>query len=388
MAVSRLLIVAVLVGLLIAVVGRVGGVGVTAVGWLLPLLVAAIVLSIVRRVRGRFLLLWLPWVGFVTLSSIVTGGSDSYVRSLILVSPVIVGWAASSLAYDARDVTWTNRVVLGAAIVAVAIVFVKVFILESTAQGRLAPESVACVALGWLLLTNFRLTRSWTSLVAAMLVLLVPIIGVSRGPFVAGLSWVAVGLPFAGWRRMAVRGAFLAVCLVAAITYIRPLADKMFYESAGVGDVVQSPELIQTSGRLAAWELLVEGIVDRPVIGHGANRSESFLVQNFSEEFAHPHNDYLRLMYDYGLVGIALFVVTAVIQFRRLHTFALRWGTTVIAVPSWSAAALFVPFAMLMLVDNVLVYAAFFGNLHFLHIGMAESRHWRHVKDVTIAPRR
>jgi len=372
------LLAAVICGLLLAMVGRIGGFSVTVVGWLLPLVMSLTILLVVGRIRSRLFFLWLPWVLFVSFSSMMLGGTESLLRSAILITPVLVGWAASSLVYRARDVTLANRAVNGAVVVSLFIVFVKVFVLRSVAQGRLAPESIASVALAWILLTHFRLTRALPSLLAAVAVLAIPVVGASRGPVVAALSWMAFGLPFIGRMKVLIRAVLLLICLIGLMVYVRPFSDKMILEGAALENLSSSPEdVVQTSGRLAAWELLIEGIVERPILGHGANRSESFLVKNFSEQFAHPHNDYLRLLYDFGVVGLALFIVTAAIQCRRLWSVALLSNGTALEVSAWSGAALFVPFFLLMFVDNVIVYAAFFGNLHFLYIGMAESRHWK-----------
>ena len=370
---KKLLVLSVMFGLLISLVGRIGGLSVTAIGWVGPLAVAMTVLAMTARVRARLLMLWLPWVVFLGLSTLLTGQQGSVVRLIILVCPVVVAWSASSLQFNVRDVEWIRTATLITAAAAVAIVIAKVYVIGSFDKNRLAAESVACVALAWVLLTKFRLTRDWWSAALAAVVMCVPIIGSSRGPFIAGLAWLVLGLPMVSIVNAGIRLVVVGAISLVALLYFEPFAAKTVTAGASLADLATSSDAIQTSGRLAAWELLVDGIADQPMVGHGANASEAYLVENFSEEFAHPHNDYLRLLFDYGIAGLMLFVVTAAVQFARLVSDGRSLKNAELAVSAWCGAALFVPFALLMAVDNVIMYAAFFGNLHYLHVGIAES---------------
>jgi O-antigen ligase len=67
-----------------------------------------------------------------------------------------------------------------------------------------------------------------------------------------------------------------------------------------------------TSGRNIAWPLVIDKIKKSPLIGYGKEAMirtglSSYLLE-FSESFPHPHNAYLQLLLDNGILG-ALFVL-------------------------------------------------------------------------------
>ena len=80
-----------------------------------------------------------------------------------------------------------------------------------------------------------------------------------------------------------------------------------------------------------------------------------------------PHNDYLRILYDFGMTGMALYVfaiIWTIVRLMRLNAVEAqhRWW-------KYALASTFIPYLLLMITDNILLYAAFFGNLQFVLIG-------------------
>ena len=113
-------------------------------------------------------------------------------------------------------------------------------------------------------------------------------------------------------------------------------------------------------------------IKKKPFFGHGANASEPFALA-INKAFDHPHDEFLRILFDYGLFGLAIFGYGFYQQIRRLHYLSgLLVGNRKKYIVQ-SALWLFVPYLTLMTTDNVLLYAAFMLNIHFLFIGIAES---------------
>lgn len=320
-------------------------------------------------------MLWLPWALFVVGMGLFSGDDNNALqRSLILIAPIVVGAAASSFNYGRSDVSVLYKMILWSAFILVGVVCLKVAILKSVEVTRLATEAIAAVALVWALLTALRIARDHIAQAAVVLLLLVPIFATTRGALVASVLAIPFALPFMGLRRVVMLVLLIIGVLGALLVTYAPIKEKMVYGDASMSDVLSSPEVVRTSGRLVAWELMWENIRLKPVLGHGANASEGFLVKRYSEAFAHPHNDYMRILFDYGWVGLLIFLATVGIQLRRL----IR-GARTLAVPefkfvAYSAASLFIPFLLLMSVDNIILYAAFFGNLHFLLVGVAESR--------------
>jgi len=105
-------------------------------------------------------------------------------------------------------------------------------------------------------------------------------------------------------------------------------------------------------------------------VGHGANASEELILKLSEGQLTHPHNDWLRFLYDYGIVGAALFLLTVINQVR--HLLKKAWNTEgELRTFFFAAASSFLPFVLMMFTDNIVLYAAFYGNLQFTIIGLA-----------------
>ena len=66
-----------------------------------------------------------------------------------------------------------------------------------------------------------------------------------------------------------------------------------------------------TAGRIIIWPYVIDKIVDRPLVGHGRlamvrTGLAHFLATQLDEGFAHPHNAYLEMLFDNGLIGFVL----------------------------------------------------------------------------------
>ena len=107
-------------------------------------------------------------------------------------------------------------------------------------------------------------------------------------------------------------------------------------------------------------------------MGHGANATEALLAAK-GLKLTHPHNDWLRITYDYGLIGAAIFAFCLFLQLQHLLRSAKSHDNETNKLFLISASSLVV-FALFMVTDNILLYASFFGNLQFMIMGIAYSR--------------
>jgi O-antigen ligase len=168
--------------------------------------------------------------------------------------------------------------------------------------------------------------------------------------------------------------AAVSFCLaISMLVFFPPLSEKMFNAGHSLSDSILTPDALQTSGRIHAWAALLDEAMKAPYLGHGGNASEPFLTSSVSEAFAHPHNDYLRLFFDYGLAGLLVFSFTYISIFRRCIESTSIHMDHKVKILQGITFSLFIPFFLLMLMDNILLYSAFFGNIHFLLIGVNES---------------
>lgn len=75
-----------------------------------------------------------------------------------------------------------------------------------------------------------------------------------------------------------------------------------------VADAKQEATVVflNTSGRIGVWSaLLEEGISKAPLLGNGAGFAAEFVSEEF--DWTHPHNEYIRIFADHGLIGLVLF---------------------------------------------------------------------------------
>lgn len=210
---------------------------------------------------------------------------------------------------------------------------------------------VAVVCIGWFL-AEYRLGRRsslWWSLAALAGVG----VSLSRIALLAGFLLVLAAVLLGPSKQHRVSLAILALLLVVsgywAVTYWPPLRDRFLQ-----GDVSLSVAgfNVNGEGRAQVWSVLWSEWPDQPLLGHGpgAASARALLV---SPAFDHPHNDYLLLLYDFGLVGFVLLAWFSLRSARQLLWVRKRSPASIAPL-----AALNAGFAVLivMATDNPLDY--------------------------------
>lgn len=108
------------------------------------------------------------------------------------------------------------------------------------------------------------------------------------------------------WVRMGLLAILMLVVLYLVVTRIDPLRARFF----GGDRAFQVGSLtLNTSGRTKFWSTVVDSFVESPWIGKGAGTAQLLITAQYSQYVEHPHNDYLRLLHDYGLVGLGLWLL-------------------------------------------------------------------------------
>jgi O-antigen ligase len=201
----------------------------------------------------------------------------------------------------------------------------------------------------------------WVVVAAIVLTLL----SLSRSALAAEFALVALARlnlrNFRGW--IVGIGAGLAILAVAlsAVFFYAPLHHRFFHgDTQKVGSFS-----INVTGRNALWSANWGWFKEKPLIGWGAGASDRMTLALPGRGAGHPHNDYLRILVDYGLIGFVLWM-TAYLSLLRLTW--KRWqevrGTRVYAEQIHAAAFLvLVGIGIAMLVDNPLIELARMGPL-------------------------
>jgi O-antigen ligase len=116
----------------------------------------------------------------------------------------------------------------------------------------------------------------------------------------------------ADWVRMILVIGLAAGLFYGAFTYIAPLRERF---TEGDVQTVGGAVSINVTGRDTMWSVTWHSYLESPWIGKGAGSSAKELFE--SAGLSHPHNDYLRILHDYGLVGLLLWALGFTILVRR-----------------------------------------------------------------------
>jgi O-antigen ligase len=347
------------------------GYNITGIAWIVPLLFSLLAF-ITERGRVRFPVgIWLPWIVLVVLYLSVAEAPNALQRSIMILCPIIVGMAVSKLRVNMVILQGFYQALRMLAVALWVMVVLKTGIYLS---GRLPDVTgLAAEVMTASLLANYFVTRyilqqrsdlSWWAALAA-----IPIVAVTRtGIAVVGLTYPLALAPLKIRKRVLI--LLVVGCLGVVLFYSERIQHKMFFSGHGTfADLNLDNPDFRTTGRITMWDRMVPAIEERPFLGYGANASEPF-VSSFTGGLVHPHNDWLRLAFDYGYLGCVVFGVSLLAQVRHSLVRA-RKNRGQARILFYAGASSFVSFFLFMFSDNIILYAAFFGNLQFTMLGMA-----------------
>lgn len=354
------------------------GFNISGLAWVIPL---AFSLMVVVRNMNRVTFpyfLWLPWALLLFTYLAITDYSllDPRVipiqRTLQLLSPLVVGMAVSTWRPTADDLRAFFATCRRLGWLILLIVGLKTGVLLT---GRLpvvtglAAEAIAITLLCTLFVTNYIIIRSKKDLLLWALLAFVPVIALTRMAIAAAL--LTFPLSFAPLPLMRRIGAVIVIVLAgAAIFNSERVQNKMFYSGRGsFRDIGIGNKDFATSGRSYVFERMAPAVAEELWVGHGTGMAETFTYK-ITGKTAYPHNDWLLTMYDYGLLGTVVFIIcclSGIVHVLRQLRFCQNNETRILLL---TGAAAYVPFALLMFTDNIMVYASYFGNLHFCILGL------------------
>lgn len=110
---------------------------------------------------------------------------------------------------------------------------------------------------------------------------------------------------------------------------------------------------VNTSGRSQLWEITYDSAMRAPLWGHGPGNSKLVIQEFFAiPNTDHPHNDYLRIFNDLGLIGVVLFWGGVLLLLARCWRRARRYDEP----RHWSAVMALLAVVLVAVTDNVIVY--------------------------------
>ncbi|MCX6880633.1 MAG: O-antigen ligase family protein [Verrucomicrobia bacterium] len=143
------------------------------------------------------------------------------------------------------------------------------------------------------------------------------------------VTWLAVGLllAFLRWRRLLL---VMPVALLVIGVSLPGVRERMLQGFGGKeGNFTTDTSTYEmTSGRDIAWPFVIGEIGKAPLLGYGRQAmvttgTADRLMVEYHEEFPHPHQAYLELLLDNGIVGFLLVMPFFFYVARRSTTYLL-----------------------------------------------------------------
>jgi O-antigen ligase len=288
-----------------------------------------------------------------------------------VLSPVIVGMAVSTfrptphhLAAYSRGLKLLSLVLLGIALLKTGLLLTG-HLPDITG---LAAEVMTVMLLCTYFSTLYLIRRDKRGLAFWAVLSCVPVISLTRTAIATAL--LTFPLSFGPMRKSHRIGALLLIAAVGLGLFYSPrVQKKMFYSGQGeISDILS--EDFATTGRSFMWERMFARAQEEHWTGQGSGTGETMVYQ-ITGGTGYPHNDWLLTYFDYGVLGVSVFTGCMLLTMWDCLRKARVCRHPETRLLLLAGASAFIPFMLMMLTDNIMVYASFFGNMHFTLLGLA-----------------
>lgn len=355
------------------------GINYTGPFWLVQLLAAALVFLAERTLRRKTevhfpWLLWGIWGGFLFASVAWSTASKGRALqdALQLGMPILVGVLASMFVRSERDLRLVvTAFPLALLLIVSAALLEKSHLAEAAGLGiairsmSLTAALIGCVALS-------QMPRRWIGPLAIWSVCL--LVTVVIGSRMASLALLLAPIfhPLTRSRILNVCAAALVLVLAIGLFYT-PLFQQRFFPT-GTGNLseLMSGDFL-SFGRFESWPAIWEEAWEHPWLGAGVGSTYEFVPMVW-EDMHHVHNDYLRIGFEAGLIGLAIFLAIVLWQLADIRRHIGR--THGEQREAWTACWLaLIVLLVTGLTDNTLVYNLWYTDPLFALLGAAYGLH-------------
>jgi O-antigen ligase len=339
--------------------------------WFVQIMVSAVFLLRFPKKVSFPWHIWFPWICLVMIYLAFSDYPNALQRSVMMLCPIVVGMAVSIYPIREEEISVFNML---CRYLAIALCIIVIFKTGIYLTGKLPEISglAAEVMIGTLLAALFAVRHAYGNKDALpywAAVLAIPVIAVTRTAIVA--TALTLPLTFAPMKFSKRLIIFAIVCALGiGVFYTERFQKKMFYSGQGaIKDLALNNPDFRTVGRAKLWEMMEEEIKTKPWLGHGANAQEEFIFC-YAGFYGQPHNDWIRLLFDYGYLGTLIYAFCIILQsYHAWNKVRVTTGGT--RMLFYAGASSFLPFVLFMFTDNIILYVSFFGNLHFTILGLA-----------------
>lgn len=349
--------------------GQLLGFNVSGISWMVPLIVSVFIM-VSRLNRVTFpLKLWLPWVLLLLIQlftldySLLDFRVSPLQRTAQVLTPLLVGVAVSTNRPTQEMLIKFFSVLRSFAYVEIVILLV----LSGGMMRGFAAENMTVLLLCVFFANRYLLFREMKDIQLWIVLACIPVLAVTRTVIAATLLTFPLAFsPMSLVRRL----MFFALIAIAgiAIFQLPQVQQKMFYSGQGELSDIGRSEDFATSGRSRMWEVLFSKAQDEHWMGHGTGSGES-LTYSISR-LAYPHNDWLLTYFDYGVLGVGLYALCILLTIWHGFRAQKKTQDKNIRLLFLAGISAFISYMLVMYTDNVMVYASFFGMLHYTFLGL------------------
>jgi len=199
-----------------------------------------------------------------------------------------------------------------------------------------------------------------------------------------------------GWVRLAAATVVVAGLMGAGITYVSTIRERFI---GGPPNFRLGSLTVNGNGRTVFWRVTWDSFLESPWIGQGAGSAQQLITsyhfrtaKGDQGSINHPHNDYLRILHDYGIVGLTLWLLGMLKLLKRI---SWAWvdadrRRSMRAHVHLGALLALVALSMAMITDNPWVYITVMGPVGILagsSVGLAaaNNREWLSASEDSIA---
>ena len=313
--------------------------------------------------------IWVPWI-LVVIGYLLLSEYSALQRSVQLLCPIFIGMAVSTYRLDDREIDSFIKLCKYLAVSLIVIAMLKAGVIITGALPEvtgLAPEVMTGIFLCTVFAAGY-IIEGKKELPWWVAVSIIPFIAVTRTAILAtGLTLPMTFAPMKLRKRILL---VMVIGLVGIILFYSPrIQHKTFRSGEGQVSDVMSKDF-KDSGRFFMWENMEDRIKLQPWFGYGAGAGENFIRIITRGGSGYPHNDYLLTLYDYGIFGMTIYAICLIIA--AAHAYKKSKSTAGKSrLLFLIGASSFIPYAIMMYTDNIMVYASFFGNLQFALLGIA-----------------
>ncbi len=151
---------------------------------------------------------------------------------------------------------------------------------------------------------------------------------------------------------------------------------RMFFGDTNAKGLLSDPAdalaKVNGSGRFELWDSMLNRFYSpHPIRGSGVGATENFFYGQAAHGTAVAHSEYVRLLCEVGLIGLFLFVATALSYLRNIHLYRIQCADPLRREFALAAMGSFVTYLLYCSTDNAFDYISAFGIYVFALIAAA-----------------